>query len=37
MSPSEMFILPFLVALGVVSYCIVATYYYLDSNFTTHT
>ena len=32
-----MFFLPFLVALGVVSYCIVATYYYLDSNFTTQT
>ena len=35
--PSEMFFLPFLVALGVVSYCIVAAYYYLDSNLTTNT
>ena len=36
MSPSEMFFLPFLVALGVVSYSIVAAYYYLDSNLTTN-
>ena len=34
---SEMFFLPFMVALGVVFYCLAAAYFYFDSNFTTHT
>ena len=33
--PSEMFLLPFLVALGVFFYCLVAVNYYFDSNYTT--
>ena len=36
MSSSEMLILPFLVALGVIFYCLAATNYYFDSNYTTH-
>ena len=33
--PSEMFLLPFLVALGVFFYCLVAVNFYFDSNYTT--
>ena len=33
----EMFFLPFMVALGVVFYCLAAVYFYFDYNFTTHT
>ena len=33
---SEMFLLPLLVALGVVFYCLVAANYYFDTNYTTH-
>ena len=32
---SEMFFLPFMVALGVVSYSLTAVNFYFDSNFTT--
>ena len=37
MSSSEMLILPFLVALGVIFYCLAAANYYFDSNYTTYT
>ena len=33
---SEMFFLPFLVALGVIFYCLAAVNYYFDSNYTTY-
>ena len=37
MFASEMLLLPFLVALGVVFYCFVAASYYFDSNYITQT
>ena len=36
MLSSEMFFLPFVVALGVVFYCLAAIIYYFDSDYTTH-
>ena len=36
MFSSEMFFLPFMVAVGVIFYCLVATLYYFDSDYTTH-
>ena len=36
MFSSEMFFLPFMVAVGVIFYCLVATIYYFDSDYTTH-
>ena len=36
MFSSEMFFLPFMVALGVVFYSLVAIIYYFDSDYTTH-
>ena len=36
MFASEMLLLPFLVALGVVFYCLAAIIYYFDTDYTTH-
>ena len=36
MLSSEMILLPLLLLLGVICYCLVAVYFYFDSNYTTH-